>query len=294
MFCSNLTFNFINNNCSAFMPLKSFGFGFKTGCLLGIQSFVWRQFSPFSSFPIISGMSPEEFFERRNASLNYSTNPGMNWSDLSLNLSTYNVNTVSPTLYNSDNLYKEWVEARKPSALYSNTEINSTIQINSSDLNKEKYSQTINYGKLTRADALEKAKNDPNLEKLVTTTSSKGHKVIISSVDFENDIPYAKKGTMEILLKVADKIGKDITITSALGTSSSPHEGKDDQTGHYNPTNPKLDFGGGLNTAEAEELETALENTGYFEFVNPEANKDGTGYWHLDLKINEDAYSALA
>ena len=150
----------------------------------------------------------------------------------------------------------------------------------------------INYASLSREEALEKAKNDPNLEELVTTTSSKGHKVIISSVDFENDIPYAKKGTMEILLKVADKIGKDITITSALGTSSSPHAGKEDQTGHYNPTNPKLDFGGGLTTAEAEELKTALENTGYFEFVsNPE--KHGATA-HLDTRIKEESYEALA
>lgn len=289
MFCSNLTFNFINNNCSAFRPLKSFGFGFKTGCLLGIQSFVWRQFSPFSSFPIISGMSPEEFFERRNASLNYSTNPGINWSDLSLNLSTHNVNTVSPTLYNSDNLYKEWVEARKPSALYSNTEINSTIQINSSDLNKEKYSQTINYGALTRAEALEKAENDPNLECLTPDNEY----VFLLNESFNNDIPYAKKGTMAILKKAAEEIGETLYITSALGTSSSPHAGKEKNSGHYDPTNPKIDLGGGLSETEAKELAQKLNSTGYFEFVNPEPNNDGFGNWHLDLKIDKDAYSDL-
>lgn len=214
-------------------------------------------------------------FNRCTASLDY-TNLSQNYQ---------NVNYTSMTSI-GQNMQYDWSKQISQIKLYVPETKKKNEKKDEGD-NGEK----INYASLSREEALKKAKNDPNLEELVTTTSSKGHKVIISSVDFENDIPYAKKGTMEILLKVADEIGKDITVTSALGTSSSPHSGKEDQTGHYDPINPKIDFGGNLTSEEANKLKEALEATGHFEFVDKEDH--GTTA-HLDARIDKKSYEALA
>lgn len=149
----------------------------------------------------------------------------------------------------------------------------------------------INYRNLTREEALNAAKNDPSLERLVTTVSKNGHKVIISEASFVNDIPYAKKGTMDVLLAAADKIGRDLTITSALGCKTSPHSGTFTGNSHYNPTNPKIDFGGGLSPDEASRLEAELESTGLFNFVTREI--DGKTA-HLDAQIALSSYEAYA
>ena len=144
------------------------------------------------------------------------------------------------------------------------------------------------YSRLTKADALARAKKDPNLEEL---TSGQGWE--ISAKDFINDIPFAKKGTGALLSKVCQQAGVGLVITSALGTKKSPHQADAGSASHYNEKNPKLDIGGGLSKGDAEELAKKLMNTGLFIFANPEDNKDGTGHWHLDLQFKDSAYETV-
>ena len=95
---------------------------------------------------------------------------------------------------------------------------------------------------------------------------------------------------MEILKSVLEECNiTHITITSALGTKTSPHD-KNCEHSHYDANNPKLDFGGGLTKEQAENLSEALMSTGKFEFATPES--DGTT-WHLDVKIRDSAYADL-
>lgn len=141
------------------------------------------------------------------------------------------------------------------------------------------------YANLTRSEALNKAQNDSNLEKL---TGGNGWSV--SSSSFSNDIPYARKGTGTILSKVSNMIGENLTITSALGTKNSPHAKGNGYASHYNSSNPKLDIGGGLSPSKAYSLKTKLLNTGYFSRVEVETHGNTA---HLDVQIKDSAFQKL-
>lgn len=150
----------------------------------------------------------------------------------------------------------------------------------------------VDYRSLTRAEALNAAKKDPNLERLMTTTSEKGYTVTVNEpINFINDIPYARKGAMDVILAAADKIECNLEITSALGSKLSPHAGTSTGNSHYNPLNPKIDFGGQLSHKAAENLKQELDSTGLFEFVKIEYDGDTA---HLDTKIKLSAYKEYA
>ena len=160
----------------------------------------------------------------------------------------------------------------------------------------------VDYYNTTKTNAEAAAKKDENLECLKDLQIypsmpplQRTYGVTISSASFINDIPYAKKGTMEILKKAAQEIKEDLVITSALGTSTSPHSLNKDggvEGTHYDPNNPKIDLGGGLTSQlQSNTLAEKLMATGYFDFVEPEC--DGVT-WHLDLRIKDSAYEELA
>ena len=144
------------------------------------------------------------------------------------------------------------------------------------------------YASLSREQALEKAKNDPNLEEL------KGGTGWELGQTFDNDIPYARKGTGQLLAEASRLTGEKLTVTSALGTATSPHTKGSGTASHYNEKNPKLDFGGGYTEEKAKEMAEKLMETNLFEFVTPEDNKDGTGHWHLDVKFKDSEYENIA
>ena len=141
------------------------------------------------------------------------------------------------------------------------------------------------FASMTRSEALEAARNNPNLEHL-----SGGTGWSISSASFTNDIPYARKGTSDILARVSKQIGEDLVITSALGTKNSPHAKTSSSESHYNEENPKLDIGGGLSHTQAESLRSKLLNTGYFSRVEVEKHGDTA---HLDVQIKDSAFKKL-
>ena len=95
---------------------------------------------------------------------------------------------------------------------------------------------------------------------------------------------------------LASKIGKKLaenniklTVTSALGTAKSGH---DKNAGHYDPVNPKLDFGGGMSESQARALESALLSTGYFSHIHFEEHKGGGA--HLDVRVKENVLDRFA
>lgn len=136
------------------------------------------------------------------------------------------------------------------------------------------------YAKMSRSTALNKAQNDSRLESI----ASGGTGWSCSSADFRNDIMFATKGTTERLNRAIAKIRQtnpsfSLKVTSALGTSSSPHC---QNGGHYSVDATKLDFGGGMSKAKAQETARLLMSTGEFAFANPEC--DGKT-WHIDAKL---------
>ncbi len=153
------------------------------------------------------------------------------------------------------------------------------------DLQSSSPSTGISYSTMSRDAALKAAAADSALERL-----SGGKGWSISDASFINDIPYARKGTGAILEKVSDMIGEDIVVTSALGTKTSPHVKSESSASHYNRENPKLDLGGGLTLAQAQELKTKLDKTGMFALV--EVESDGSTA-HLDVQIAESAFKSL-
>ncbi len=150
--------------------------------------------------------------------------------------------------------------------------------------NKQVNYSLIDYKTLSRSSALDKAKNDPNLEKLTGGANWK-----ISEASFKNDIPYAGKGINKFLNKLTEELNINLTITSALGTASSPHA---KNGSHYDGKNPKLDFGGGLSEEMAKELVEKLNKTDYFEYAKKEDHGDGTS--HLDVKIKDSTLKKFA
>ncbi len=128
------------------------------------------------------------------------------------------------------------------------------------------------YTNLSLSAARQKALTDTNLEEL-----KGGQNWQIAEASFRTDIPFAKKGTGEILEKVAQEIGETLVITSALGTgeAGNPHQ-KGGYASHHNAENPKLDI---RITGNAQELAQKLRDTGYFSRVSVESD-------HLDVQID--------
>ena len=141
-------------------------------------------------------------------------------------------------------------------------------------------SSNLSYSTLSISDAIKKADNDKNLEKL---TSGKGWYVDKNS--FKTDIPYAKKGMSDFLTKVCKETGLTLRITSALGTGTAgnPHV-KGGYASHHNADNPKLDFGktDGVSLAT---MASKLKATGYFSRVENEGD-------HLDVQVKPEYLTA--
>ena len=137
------------------------------------------------------------------------------------------------------------------------------------------------FSTMTKTEAIRAAEASSYLEKLTA-----GNGWSVSSASFTNDIPYARKGMGSFLTRLSKEIGENLVVTSALGTATSPHA-KDG--GHYDETNPKLDFGGGLTIAAAHSLKSKLDNTGYFSRVEVEVDGNTA---HLDVKVKESALQA--
>ena len=151
---------------------------------------------------------------------------------------------------------------------------------------KQKGSSKYSFANMTRSEALSAAEGNANLEKLTG-----GANWTVSDASFQNDIPYARKGTSAILAKAASLAGENLVVTSALGTKNSPHVKSNSQASHYNSENPKLDLGGGLNQQRAYSLQSKLKNTGLFSRVAVEGHGDGT--YHLDIQIADSAFNGL-
>ena len=136
------------------------------------------------------------------------------------------------------------------------------------------------YSSLSRENALDKAKNDSRLECL------KGGKGWSLAGTFNTDIPYAKKGTSEILTRVAEMVGESLVITSALGTAGTALEKTPHAIGgyvsHHNAENPKLDVDITSKT-HGERLAKKLQETGYFSHISIESD-------HLDVQIDPSKF----
>lgn len=146
------------------------------------------------------------------------------------------------------------------------------------------------FASMTQTQATRAAEASPHLERLDEVGN--GWKL---GNTFENDIKYAAKGMNNFLDHLASKISKDLpsgtdlTVTSALGTASSPHS---KNAGHYDPVNPKLDFGGRMTNDEAEHLASSLQSTGYFSHILVEPH--GDGYAHVDVRVKESVLDRFA
>lgn len=146
---------------------------------------------------------------------------------------------------------------------------------------------TFKYANMSRDEALKAAAHDSNLEKLTG-----GDSWSVSTASFQNDIPYAKKGTAELLNRVCNDCAiTNLVVTSALGTKDSKHKSGSSPASHYNELNPKLDFGGGLSHADAEDLKTKLKRTGLFSRVEIEDHGKTS---HLDVQFSDAAYKSLS
>lgn len=284
-------YNFFNMSNFAF-PRFDFG-GW------AMPNFGWNNYSFFNT----NFFSPWNNNFSRNYNFNWNNNFGWNNYSQSIGdtfVSTNLTTNTTPASFIFNNaqtasyIPKTTIDYT-PSTYFAPTPTPSKPTVASTSTTKKTtYSQTpslVNYRSLYREEALNTAKKDPNLERLMTTVSEKGNKVVISQASFVNDIPYAKKGAMDVLLAAADKIGQDLTITSALGCKTSPHSGSSTGDSHYNPNNPKIDFGGGLSHDAARSLKKDLESTGLFNFVNIEY--DGATA-HLDAQIKMSAYDKYA
>jgi len=146
------------------------------------------------------------------------------------------------------------------------------------------------YSRLSKSEAERKAQNDPRLERL-----NGGQGWSLASSSFRTDIPYAKKGTSEILTKVSKLVGENLVITSALGTAGTASASTPHQIGgyvsHHNAENPKLDIDCRDN-AHVKQLAQKLEATGYFSHIHQHAT-------HIDVQIdpskfNEERLSVVA
>ena len=132
-------------------------------------------------------------------------------------------------------------------------------------------------------DAANAAKNDPNLENI----SGGGSHWAISENSFKTDIPFAKKGTGQILDIIWSKLnikGK-LTITSALATGApgSPHVVSSNKS-HHNADNPKLDILYPKEYANNHAgFKKLLDSTGLFSHTLAEGD-------HIDVQISAETY----
>ncbi len=170
-------------------------------------------------------------------------------------------------------------------SLNNSSALTNKTRYNSSNSSKsQRVSGNINnsYANLSKSDAYKKALGDSSLENL----SSGGRKWKISSASFKTDIPFAKKGTGIILDRVAESLGVNLIVTSALGTgqAGNPHQ-RGGYSSHHNAENPKLDLKipTGMNSAT---FAQKLRNTGYFSHVLNEGD-------HVDVQINPEKFRSL-
>ena len=154
----------------------------------------------------------------------------------------------------------------------------------------KKYGESIDYANLSREDAEEEAEKSDFLEKL-----ENGSDFSISDGSFVNDIKYAAKGMNKFLSKLAKKIRRKTTtklvVTSALGTKNSPHSKGSAAVSHYNPTNPKIDFGGQLSHEKGRELLACLRETGYFSRCEIEYHGNTC---HIDVQVKQSELDKCA
>ncbi len=198
--------------------------------------------------------------------------PSFNWNTTSL----FNFNNFPQFNFNSFNFVPSQISSSNnynfnPAATIQNKSFNKTASggINSS------------YARLSKSMAYQKALKDPSLENL----SSGGRRWSISEASFRTDIPFARKGTKDILDKVTSIIGEDLVITSALGTgeAGNPHV-KSGYASHHNAENPKLDIS--TRGKNAGRLAAKLRETGYFSRVSIESD-------HLDVQIDPAKFKKL-
>ena len=146
------------------------------------------------------------------------------------------------------------------------------------------------YAKASKAEAEAMAKKSPHLERI----NNAGKHWHLGGT-FKNDIPYAMKGINELMdyvgKHVESRIGESLVVTSALGTKTSPHTKRGNNT-HYNPTNPKIDLGNAWSKSRCEKVAKELISTGLFDFVNVEKNR-GSSTYHIDMRFKDNAYGLM-
>ena len=181
-------------------------------------------------------------------------------------------------------LGQEWINSLDENNLnkINNTKTNTTEKSGNNIVNLQK-KVDISYSKMTRTQALKRAKNDSRLEKL-----SGGNGWSIAEKCFITDIPYARKHTGEILSFVSSLIGENIVVTSALGTAGTnktrtPHKISQSYCTHHNAENPKLDI---KTNGNSYGLRKKLIATGLFSRVSVEPD-------HLDIQIKNEVYLAF-
>lgn len=210
----------------------------------------------------------------------------LNWNSSSNFNFNFNLNNSANQIFNTAPWSTSTTINFSPSSYFNNTSSSydfSTPKNYTNNYNKN-VSGNINhsYATLSKSAAYSKALNDSSLENL----SSGGKKWQISSASFKTDIPFAKKGTGKILDIVAETIGVNLVVTSALGTgqAGNPHQ-RNGYASHHNAENPKLDLKipPGMSAAT---FAQKLRNTGYFSHVLNEGN-------HIDVQIDPAKYRSL-
>lgn len=256
-FCNPMRFMGFNN-CSPFnQPFLPYGNGNFYNQL------------PFAPLPRFNAPSIQELWSLSNTikdsqpkfEYNVSQNPQQLWKS-AVGQKSYQFN---PTSWNNKTFSSKTSNSRNTSTSY-NKPVNGTIDHS--------------YANLSKAEAEKKAQNDSRLERL-----SGGQGWSLANT-FETDIPYAKKGTSEILTRVAELVGENLVITSALGTAgtskqTTPHE-IGGYVSHHNAENPKLDIDCRDN-AHVKQLAQKLEATGYFSHIHQHAT-------HIDVQIDPNKF----
>lgn len=250
-------------NCCHFQMPSFFGFGFNMP--------FFGNFGGFANFPIFNNFN----FYNNGLNTNFYNNiPQVNIQSylpkepIIVNMkapifSTQNYTPTRPIVVNTANNATSMIIRRN----------NSYSKAVSGEIDNS-------YLGLNKREAERKAQNDPRLERL-----SGGNGWSIQNASFTTDIPFARKGTSAILEKVSKLIGKELVITSALGTGepNSPHA-KKGYASHHNATNPKLDIS--LKGHNANDLAAKLRSTGYFSRISIESD-------HLDVQIDPSKFNSL-
>lgn len=155
---------------------------------------------------------------------------------------------------------------------------------------ENKYGAETDYANLSKSEAEREAEKSDYLERI-----EGGSDWSVSDGSFVNDIKYAAKGMNKFLSKLAKKIRRKtktkLVVTSALGTKNSPHAKGSSSASHYNPTNPKIDFGGQLSHEKGEELLACLRSTGFFSRCEIEYHGNTC---HIDVQVKQSELDKCA